>query len=688
MRAAATGAAIAAVIWLAGLAGAQDAAAEAAKPQTYEAAFFERFNPVTAFDMVFNTPGFSLDNGAGRRGFGGTAGNLLINGERPSTKDDLGSFLSRIPAANVLRIELIRGGSGETDVRGQALLCNVVLKADAAPAATWQVQGRAHRGGRVSGYAEVSRTLKRGALDATLSANVYSWGGRSFRDEELRDGAGAFRERRDEFGQDTDFGVNPSMQLTWDPDGALVAHLNAKVTAWRYSFLDGSQAFASAAPDAPLARFEIDKYREPNGLNMEIGGDIETAAPGLNGATIKFVGLANRVSFDFDENFEATSPQGFIEAVRLEGARERGERILRGALSWKAGRHAIELGLEGVFNYLDKTLDIALDEGGGFEPLPLPVADARVEELRAEAFVSDAWKLSPVLALDLGFTFEASRITQTGDAMQERELSFPKPEATLTWTPAKGRQLRLRAARDVSQLDFDEFASSVSVTEGQTNIGNPDLEPERAWKFEALYEQRFAEKGVFKITGFHDEIEAVDDTVPIAGLFDGPGNLGRGRRTGLRVDATLPLDVFGLKGATLKSENLIQRTEVEDPTTGEKRIFDDEADWRYYYEFRQDLPAKKLAWGWDYFQSGPVWIFRLKELQQFEFKPGDFDVWVESSHIKGINLRVGFDSVFDPVRVRTRTFYEGDRSTGVVSAVELQDRTFGPLVYIRAKGTF
>ncbi|MEO0365881.1 MAG: hypothetical protein AAF265_10345, partial [Pseudomonadota bacterium] len=47
--------------------------------QRYERAFFARFNPQTALDLVERLPGFTLDQGnENLRGFGGAAGNVLI----------------------------------------------------------------------------------------------------------------------------------------------------------------------------------------------------------------------------------------------------------------------------------------------------------------------------------------------------------------------------------------------------------------------------------------------------------------------------------------------------------------------------------------------------------------------------------------------------------------------------------
>uniref|UniRef100_UPI0037CB1714 Plug domain-containing protein n=1 Tax=Phenylobacterium sp. TaxID=1871053 RepID=UPI0037CB1714 len=96
--------------------------------KVFPAEFFTAFNPVTVEDMVRRVPGFTLDNGDDRRGFSGAAGNVLINGERPSSKIPLSEQLSRISARDVLRIDLYSGGLDGADLRGQTLLVDVRLR--------------------------------------------------------------------------------------------------------------------------------------------------------------------------------------------------------------------------------------------------------------------------------------------------------------------------------------------------------------------------------------------------------------------------------------------------------------------------------------------------------------------------------------------------------------------------------
>ena len=46
---------------------------------SYQAAYFETFNALNAWDMVQRVPGFSVDNGDDVRGFGGAAGPSSAN---------------------------------------------------------------------------------------------------------------------------------------------------------------------------------------------------------------------------------------------------------------------------------------------------------------------------------------------------------------------------------------------------------------------------------------------------------------------------------------------------------------------------------------------------------------------------------------------------------------------------------
>lgn len=109
------------------------APAPAGAPQqgviSYPPAFFADFQPANASEMIPRIPGFTLESGDSVRGYEGSAGNVLIDGERPATKsENLDQVLRRIPASRIERIDLIRGGAPGVDMQGKAVIANIVRK--------------------------------------------------------------------------------------------------------------------------------------------------------------------------------------------------------------------------------------------------------------------------------------------------------------------------------------------------------------------------------------------------------------------------------------------------------------------------------------------------------------------------------------------------------------------------------
>ena len=110
---------------------------------TYPASYFDQYEPFSVSDMLDRIPGITVarqggpggsssgpgsSQGSERRGLGLGGDQVLINGRRIAGKENEGnSQLSRIPANQVQRIEIIRGTSGDLDVRGGNQVINIVL---------------------------------------------------------------------------------------------------------------------------------------------------------------------------------------------------------------------------------------------------------------------------------------------------------------------------------------------------------------------------------------------------------------------------------------------------------------------------------------------------------------------------------------------------------------------------------
>ena len=177
-------------------AAAQPAQSATSGPQTrttsYDRAFFNAFAPRTALDIVLRVPGFTLDLGAGQdgggdsdvRGFAGVAGNVVINGARPSSKaESLETLLARIPAQRVVRVEVSPGDLYGSDYAGKSQVLNVVMSGDAGIDANVTASARRIYTGYVDRNLSGSALIKRGAASINLSAGT----GNSKQEEEGTD---------------------------------------------------------------------------------------------------------------------------------------------------------------------------------------------------------------------------------------------------------------------------------------------------------------------------------------------------------------------------------------------------------------------------------------------------------------------------------------------------------------------
>jgi hypothetical protein len=164
---------------------AQDAPAPVAPPpatvegaRTFTPEDFARFKPLTALDMLRQVPGFSIREATQERGLGQATGNVLINGQRISGKsNDVITELSRVPAKNVIRIDIVDGAT--LDVPGlSGQVANIIAKAgDISGQFAWRPEFREVYVDPVFTRGEVSVSGKRGALDYTLGLQNQGGGG-------------------------------------------------------------------------------------------------------------------------------------------------------------------------------------------------------------------------------------------------------------------------------------------------------------------------------------------------------------------------------------------------------------------------------------------------------------------------------------------------------------------------------
>jgi len=650
----------------------------------YAPDFFTPFAPQTALDMVRRVPGFSIDEGADRRGFSGAAGNVLIDGARPSAKSQgIDDILGRIPASQVVRIELIRGAS-TGEAAGQSVVVNVVRTASAG-SGRYEIQGERSDSGRITPSAELSYTGRIGRIDYTLGAE---------RDLEERplSGGRLLRDGGDNLvGYRTDF--TPRTWRQARTNGSIAAplfggtfNLNASGGRWNFRTDLESAGFDQLSNPTDSFRLSINERER----NREIGGDWERRFDDWN---LKLVGLDRRFWYANDERtLERDDTDRQTGVTRQRRRMELNESIGRATLGWTISpAHRIEFGGEGALNVLEAATNLTVDNGAGPIAIVLPAANVTVEEERFEGFLTHNWKVTPRWSLESGVTVETSTISQSGDTTASRSLTYWKPSVQVTRQIGERDQIRVKFLRDVSQLDFGDFASSATLADNTVAAGNPDLRPQATWRLQGVFDKRFGTNGAVALELTREWIEDASDLVPIldtvsGDFFDAPGNIGEGELFGVRLTGTLPLD-FILKGAQLKPELSWAESEVTDPVTGRTRQASGFAETEVAIEFRHDIAPLKLAYGFEYYKQSQVQFFRVGEVETYEEGPF-LDGFIETTAIDNVKVRFFAWNLLDSEFRRERRFYAPDRRTGAVVLDEERERQFGRFVGIEVSGNF
>ena len=646
---------------------------------SYDAAYYAPFKPSTALEMINETPGFALEDTGSRRGFAGASGNVLIDGEHPVAKSQtLSDILQRIPAKQVLRIELLRGGEAGADSSGHALIANVVRTPSSGDGVYELGFEYAGRTPVPNGWASWSGRV--GRTDYGVGVNGYSLMRNLPGERVLRDGSGALlgtREDRSPRGfYELALNAEASRPLF---TGRMRVTGQVKVEHYHEDSTVTTQSFTGAVTDLEHNPYAYRRRTLEGGIEYDqrVGAwDLEMSS------------LLTRGHFSSDASSTHSTPSDGVDSIFIQAqVQDSGESIVRAALSRDLGDHRIEAGAEGALNTLDQGLMLTLNLGGGAFPIPVPNSNLRVTERRGEAYVADSWTLGR-WTLESRLTGEASRLVFTGDTNQTVSVSYLKPSFQLTRKVGKSNQLRARLYRDVGQIDFTDFVSAASLLDDRINGGNPDLKPETSWRAELAGDFRFANDGALDLTLFHYWVSDTADLVPVGppdARIDAPGNIGRGKVNGAKVNLKLPLNRL-LRSASLNIEGNWQTSRVTDPLTGKHRGISGFAGLSLKADFRQDLPTHKLAWGVTYTAQPTLTYYRLKEIERKRASPS-LDLWLESTALAGLKTRLTLLSLLNQTERRTRTFYAPDR-TGIIFETERGDRLPGRWITLTVSGSF
>ncbi len=669
-------AAFAAVVFLASTGQAQEA-----NILPYPASFFEEARPNTAYDMIARLPGFVFNNGNTARGFGGTAGNVLIDGQRPTSKtDDLQSVLTRMPAADVERIDLVRGGAPGIDMQGQAVVANVIRKKGDSTEIIADAEDNIFLDGHQVPVGSLQITHHTG--DSIYEGSISSIG--NFDDSV---GNGTHKLTQFDGKNPPDITVQPAHTTGDGFGGAITGAATIPLFAGQFK---ANLALQDSPFNSTIA------YRDPNQLIADVSGNqngelgLHWKGP-LGGFELEALVL-QRLSHLSDVNTSDTSNDLIThrpDHERFTSTSDTSESIARETLRYSPNAAlTYEAGGEMAWNTLDGTTQFIQNNAN----IPLPTPNPHVEEKRSEIFGQETWKITNDWLLEAGARFEFSTIAETGEVNLSRSVFYPKPRVALTWTPDADTQVRARYEKVVGQLDFNNFIASSNLAGTGVTAGNVNLRPDQHSQYEISYERHFLDKGAFVATFMHEEITDVVDLIPVkdseGDVFDAPGNIGSGTNDKLDFSLTLPLDWIGLTNGVLKSVNSLQWSRVRDPVTGQERIISAQRPQDIELRLRQDIESLNSTWSISYYNCWDEWYYRVAQVRHRRVIPPYFTAYWEWKPEPSLSLHFEIDNFGRFVYDDQFFNYMGSRADTGLSNVEEISIKSQPRLFIQIRKTF
>ncbi len=643
----------------------------------FDFAYFEAFAPRTALDMVSRIPGFQIDSGdTSKRGLGNGGANVLINGDRISGKTNARDQLSRINAKNVVSIRIVDGTS--LDIPGLSGQVADITTNTTGVSGTWEWRGELRTGlepnflgGKATVYGET------GNLDWSFQAesNTFRNGGRGL--ETQTDANGTLFEIRDEDGQF--YGDQPgvSADFTWKPKEEHTANLNLKYNQFNFNGREVSKRTAITAAGTSQETLFTRAEDEENG-SIDIDYELPFLKPSQNGK-LKLIGYYRFEHSPTVSRFDVFDPVlGQIDGSRFFRVADETELIGRTEYSWKpSDDRDWQIGVEGVLNILDIASSLLLlDANGNFASEPLDGATSRVEEKRAEATLTHSRKLSDKWNVQASGGAEYSQISQTTGLT--RSFFRPKGFVSATYKPNDDLTITTKIERDVGQLSFFDFISSVSLQDNLDRTGNANLVPQQSWNGEIEFDKNFGDGNTFKaefygrlISDRVDRIPVFDDVDPSLIVGDAVGNIDSAHQYGMNLSATVKGDKWGYKGTQLDLTFNIRDSSIVDPIQGFDRRISNDFKSYWAVEFRRDIPNSDWAWGVFADQFRQAENFRISTVNQFTFAGPWGQAFIEHKDILGMKAKFTLGNLFNASDDFRREVYDNGRA----NLIRVEDRT-------------
>ena len=660
---------------------AQDAPSSIRSDDVYASEYFDTYSPQTALDMLARIPGFFASQGQIKRGLGQGGANVLLNGERISGKASLAGQLGRIPAKNVVRIEIVDGAS--LDIPGlSGQVANVITRTSGFSGTwAWRPVFREHV---APSFEDIGVTISGGNEKLTYAAEFRNAVSRSGDrgPEVLTDTAGAIFEARQEASSSKSITPEIGIDVKWMPRPDHVGNFTTEYESGETLRNERSSRLARLPRgQSSETRFAFTQDKDV----LSLGADYEFPLYGGRLKTIGFYKIADSNERSNSDVIPLNSPPA--GSLFEREARET-ESILRTefSLSPSAGRDW-QLNLEGALNTLEINSNFSvLNTQGEFQPVIIPGANARVEEIRSEIGLTHSRKMSAKLDAQLSIGAEYSELSQSGGLT--RDFIRPKGFVSLAYKPDENLTVDVKIEREIGQLSFFDFIASVDLEDDFENAGNISLVPSQSWVGNLSVERKFGTGNSLKATFYGEHFTDLVDRIPIGVRGDAVGNLDSATQYGVLFNTTLKGDDWGLKGTEISAEVNFRESNVTDPIEGFNRRLGGDLISYWNINFRHDIDETPWAYGAFLDQSSNSPTYRLDSIGQYTFDGPWAYVFVEHKDIAGLTVNAQLLNILGASDDFERTFFTDRRDIGDLDFLESREREIGLIFRLKVSGTF
>jgi len=700
---------------------------------SYDLEYFQRFEPLTVGDALKRVPSVSFlsdvleSDGVRLRGLDPGYTQILINGERvPGAGVDRSFFVDRIPAELIERVEVVRSSSANRSGDAVAGAINIVLR-----------DALSLDGGYVRIGALNWKDSEYGRWGGTYGA---VWGGQA--------GPGRLL-----LGANVQDRRNPKAKYSvrYDRPGGTIQNTEVQTDV-----RDGTDSSFNASYQVPLFGGELDlsgvfvrtdRYQDEDSLEY-IGGvetnanlttvndndlDIRTDNLSLRakyghamfgGQTTFKLGYANidDAQYEFEgesEYLRDANPFPDEDRYTLDASQTN---ITDEETSWALehkrdlGGLELEFGVQGVQKDRDTEITEAprirfnvpnapaarppVPAFGAFTPVPGGVGT--IEETRIDPYVMLSGE-SGALKWEAGLRYETTDTTITdltapaASRVTDNDYAELLPSASLRIKLNDTDRIILSAARTVRRPDFNRLSPAVLEEEfGDSDfVGNPNLQPEKAWGVDAGFERRLGRRGVVGINAFYRDVtDLVEETNTGAVGSAGAGtfvytvdNVGDGKVWGVEFDLSTPLDFMGMPTTGVFLNYSWLDSSIED-FIGDRR-FNSQSDYVLNLGFTQDIPTWGAAFGATYRKQGDAKSRVLAEEVVTSYG-GDLEIFVEKQIFKNTVLRLTGSNLLDSSKDEAFDKFAsvGDQRTRTYDEFELETESAGPVYQLVMRVAF